>query len=493
MDYKLSKSKYCSAQQCPKMLWLNKNKPEEFDEASVNQAIMDTGSEVGDLAMSLFGDYVEVPYGDLGDMISITQKLLAENTPIIAEASFSIDGLFCSVDLLKSSGNNEVDIYEVKSSTSLKEQYYDDVAFQCYVLSKSGYKVNSCNLVHINNQYVRQGDLELDKLFAIEDMTQEVLAMQSLVEENVKFIRQYMEQTEEPVLDIGEYCFSPYNCGFWHYCTRHLPQPNIFDVARVNLSTKFDYYYNDLVSFTDLAKTSVLPASQYLQVKHEISDCPPEIDVNNIGRFISELSYPLYFLDFESFQPAIPLFDNSKPYEQIVFQYSLHYIEKEGGELQHKEFLATPGGDPRRALAEQLCQDIPIDGCTLAYNMGFEKGRIRGLAELYPDLQEHLMNIHDNIKDLMIPFQKKWYYTKAMQGSYSIKYVLPALFPNEPSLDYHNLDGVHNGGEASELYAKMTNMTSSEVAIARKHLLKYCGLDTFAMVKIWEKLCNICQ
>lgn len=119
------------------------------------------------------------------------------------------------------------------------------------------------------------------------------------------------------------------------------------------------------------------------------------------------ISYPLYFLDFESFQPAIPLYDNSHPYEQIVFQYSLHYIEHEGGKLKHKEFLAYPGEDPRRKLAEQLCSDIPLNVCTTAYNMGFEKGRIRGLAEIFPDLSEHLMNIHDNIVDLMIPFQKK--------------------------------------------------------------------------------------
>ena len=120
--------------------------------------------------------------------------------------------------------------------------------------------------------------------------------------------------------------------------------------------------------------------------------------------------------------------------------------------------------------------------------MGFEKGRIKGLANLYPDLAEHLMNIHDNIQDLMIPFQKKYYYSKAMQGSYSIKYVLPALFPDDPSLDYHNLEGVHNGGEASATFKKMATMTPEELEEYRKHLLKYCGLDTFAMVKVWEKL-----
>lgn len=230
-----------------------------------------------------------------------------------------------------------------------------------------------------------------------------------------------------------------------------LPTPNIFDVAGARTTTKFKCYRKGIVSFEDLNTCDLLSGAQYKQVEHELFNYPPYIDKESIRGFMKTISYPLYFLDFESFQPAIPLYDNSHPYEQIVFQYSLHYIEHEGGKLKHKEFLAYPGEDPRRKLAEQLCSDIPLNVCTTAYNMGFEKGRIRGLAEIFPDLSEHLMNIHDNIVDLMIPFQKKWYYCKAMQGSYSIKYVLPALFPNDPTLDYHNLEGVHNGGEASQM------------------------------------------
>jgi hypothetical protein len=143
-----------------------------------------------------------------------------------------------------------------------------------------------------------------------------------------------------------------------------------------------------------------------MQVVLELHDLPPVIDREKISQFLKGLSYPLYFLDFESFQPAVPLYDNSSPYEQIVFQYSLHYIPAPGGELLHREYLAQPGEDPRRGVAEALCWDIPVDVCTLAYNMSFEKGRIRALAALYPDLSDHLMNIHDHIVDLMVPFQK---------------------------------------------------------------------------------------
>ena len=218
---------------------------------------------------------------------------------------------------------------------------------------------------------------------------------------------------------------------------------------------------------------------------------PPVIDREKIARFLDGLSYPLYFLDFESFQPAVPLYDNSSPYEQIVFQYSLHYIPAPGGELLHREYLAMPGEDPRRGVAEALCRDIPVDVCTLAYNMSFEKGRIRALAALYPDLSDHLMNIHDHIVDLMVPFQKRHYYCRAMQGSYSIKYVLPALFPDDPELDYHNLEGVHNGTEASATFANMLNMELGEREACRNQLLRYCGLDTLAMVKVWQKLTEV--
>ena len=151
-------------------------------------------------------------------------------------------------------------------------------------------------------------------------------------------------------------------------------------MAGARLSTKFKCYEKGLISFEDLNTCDALSAGQYKQIEHELYNYPPYIDQVAIRKFLETLSYPIYFLDFESFQPAVPLYDHSKPFEQIVFQYSLHYIEHEGGELKHTEHLAYPGIDSRRALAEQLCRDIPLDVCTTAYNMGFEKGRIKGLA-----------------------------------------------------------------------------------------------------------------
>lgn len=487
----LSKSRFCSAYQCPKMLWMKLNKPEAFDDSVTNENVLKTGLEVGDLAMGLFGPYVEVPYGDLSGMLAETERLLAEDTPIITEASFSYNGCFCSVDILINHGNKHVELYEVKSSTEVKDVYMYDVSYQYYVLSQLGYEIDKACLVYIDNTYVRHGELNLDELFAVADVTYGAQARQTEVADYIKMLQEYMQQTEEPTQGVEAHCFDPYECGFFKYCTRDWPKPNIFDIASLRKKQKFELMHDGILSFEDVRDNDAVADKYMIQVEHELDDLPDYIDETEIRMVLDDLYYPLYFLDFETTQFAIPQYDNSKPYEQIVFQYSLHYILEEGGELMHKEFLAYPGEDPRRAVAEHLCEDIPMDACVLAYNMGFEKGRIGALSMLYPDLEEHLLNILDHIQDLMIPFQRKYYYNRAMQGSYSIKYVLPALFPDDPELDYHNLEGVHNGAEASATFAAMADMEPEELEENRKHLIKYCELDTYAMVKVWEKLKEI--
>ena len=488
--FHLSKSRYCSGVQCPKMLWMKKNMPEEFDASVMNQAILDNGNEVGDLAMGLFGEYTEVPFcDDLGNMIDETKRLLNKGVKNICEASFSYNNCFCSVDILKNLGKDHVEIYEVKSSTEVHDPYQHDVAYQNYVLRNLGYKVDGIYLVHIDNTYVRHGDIELHKLFHIEDMTDIAISLFDDVEMNISSIRRLLEEQSEPDKEIGEYCFAPYECGFFGHCSDYLPKPNVFDLSGVQKRTKFKCLRQGKASFEDLLADGKLVNDKAMQqMSHELQDLPASIDRLAIVDFLHTLTYPMYFLDFESFNPAIPQYDDSHPYEQICFQYSLHYIEREGGELKHTEFLAYPGEDPRRKLCEQLCADIPLNVCTLAYNMTFEKTRIKEMAALFPDLHDHLMNIYDNMKDLMVPFRERKYYCRAMEGSYSIKYVLPALFPDDPELDYHNLEGVHNGSEASATFQRMDKMSENELEEFRGHLLKYCGLDTYAMVKVWEKL-----
>ena len=309
---------------------------------------------------------------------------------------------------------------------------------------------------------------------------------------NLKIAEKILRSETEPEIDISEHCKKPYDCGYWKYCSRHIPNPSVFDLYRLQTSKKFDYYRKGIITYNDLFLSGVVTNEKHLrQIEFALTDKGTYVDKDGIRDFLDTLSYPLYFLDFETEQPVIPKYNGTKPYQQIPFQYSLHYIESEDGELKHKEFLAESGSDPRRALAESLCKDIPMNVCVTAYNKAFECGRIKELADAFPDLAEHLLNIRENTKDLLDPFQKGYYYNKAMGGSFSIKSVLPAIFPNDPTLDYHNLDGVHNGSEAMSIFPKIKDMPPEEQEKARKNLLEYCKLDTFAMVKVWEELVRV--
>ena len=485
----LSKSKYCNAFQCLKMLWLNQNKPEEREELN-NESVFETGTEVGTLAKQLFGDYIDIEFNsNLSQMIEDTKRVIQEKDVCnITEASFTYQSNFCSVDILRKNKNN-YELYEVKSSTEVKDIYIEDASYQYYVLTRLGYKVNKVSIVYLNSKYVKHGELELKKLFNIKDITEEAVSKIPLVEATISKINEYMEQKNEPNDSIGIHCVQPYECPFFSYCTKNLEKPNVFDIRGMQSKSKFKLYANGIYTYKDLLKEDI--ADKYKeQIDFELNQKEDKVEKEKIKDFLDTLSYPLYFLDFETFQQAIPLYDGVSPYEQIPFQYSLHYYNEEK-ELKHKEFLAESGIDPRRSLAESLIRDIPKDVCTLAYNMSFEKTVIKKLAEQFPDLEEHLLNIRDNIKDLMIPFYNRNYYTKEMFGSYSIKYVLPALFPEDPSLNYHNLEDVHNGSEAMNAYASLESLSKEEQTKLRHNLLKYCELDTFAMVKIYNKLTEI--
>ncbi len=490
----LSKSRYTAALQCPKKLWMNTFKPELADDSAA--AVFAVGNEVGDLAREYFGNYVLADF-DAGfeSMIEQTCAFMEQGAENIAEASFSVDGLFCSVDLLHKTPTGW-DLVEVKSSTGLKDTYLDDMAFQYFVLTQCGVRVSGVYNLHINRDYVRRGDLDLHGLFTKEDCTEIVLRKQAEVAINIADIRRYMAMCDdfEPERDIGPWCESPYKCAYYGYCSRHLPENNVFDLQRFAKDKQFDLYYRGIVSYEDILAHDVkLNKAQLLQVKSAVEHLSPHVDKKGIRDFLAQLTYPLYHLDFETYQPAVPQHDGERPYMQVPFQYSLHIQSAPGAEPEHREHLGIAGTDPRRALAEQLCRDIPKDVCSLAYNMQFEKSVIRALAEQFPDLADHLMNIHDHMKDLMLPFQKRYYYSEAMGKSYSIKYVLPALYPNEPSLDYHNLEGIHNGGEAMAAFPDLPNHTPEEQAVIRKNLLAYCGLDTYAMVKVLEKLYEVSE
>ena len=304
-------------------------------------------------------------------------------------------------------------------------------------------------------------------MFNIEDVTEIAKSKLQEIKNNISELNKYMEvhKDNEPKDDIGIKCFKPYECEFWEYCTRNLPKPNVFDIkGGMNLNKKFEKYYEGKVSFKDLQNENLNP--KYLeQINFEINDLQPKIDKETIKDIMKTLKYPLYFLDYETYQVAIPEIDGTKPYQQLPFQYSLHFIKNEGAPIEHKEFLAEiDDKNFIKHFGEQLIKDIPDNGSVIIYNKAFEPARNREIAEMYPELKDELKRINSNMVDFLVPFKQRKYYTKEMQGSASIKCVLPALYPDDPELDYHNLPVVHNGGEASEAFLNLKGKSKEEQA-----------------------------
>lgn len=480
----ISKSLYCNYVQCKKQVWLLKNKPEEYVETK-NDVVLENGNKVGDLARKYFGKYALVKYDEvLINMIMETKKYLKTDS-IICEASFKFNNLFASIDILKIEDDG-LTIYEVKSSTEVKDIYKDDASFQAYILKKLGYKVKSVNIMHVNSDYVLDGKLDLNKYFVIEDITDISIKKEVEIEKNVTELNEVLDNNKEPDIDLGMHCFDPYNCPFYKYCSKYLPDNNVFDIHGLTKKQKFKLYYEGKVSFEDLIHED-LKDKELEQINFVLKDLEPKINKDAIKELMSSLKYPLYFLDYETCQFAIPEIQGTHPYQMLTFQYSLHIMDEEGN-LTHKEFLAeTNDNDFVRHFAESLIKDIPDNGSVIIYNKSFEPARNREIMKMYPEYKEGLERINNNIVDFMVPFYNRDYYMKDMKGSYSIKYVLPALYPDDPSLDYHNLPLVHNGEEASTTFIELKDVPKDKQEEIRKGLLVYCELDTYAMVKIYEK------
>jgi hypothetical protein len=287
-----------------------------------------------------------------------------------------------------------------------------------------------------------------------------------------------------PAIEIGEYCTNPYDCDFRGYCWQHIPKQTVFSIKGRGLR-KFDLYYQGIINLQDVPD-GLLSYEQKIQKMVDLAKTE-FINPEKIKKFLSTLWYPLYFLDFETFMSPIPIFGGTRPYQHVPFQYSLHYLENENEHLQHWEFLAAPNTDPRKELLEKLISEILDNACVLAYHKSFEIGRLKDLAEWYPEHREKIETIISNMRDLADPFRQKDYYCYQMEGSYSLKAVLPALVYE---LSYNGM-AISDGNMAMDAYYKMCKETDdTEVEKIRKEVLEYCRLDTLAMVKILEKLKN---
>ncbi len=485
----LSKSTFIRGLQCEKSLYLYKHNYNLRDEISSQlQAIFNQGTNVGILAQGLFPDGVDASpssYFKMQESVFKTQEFIENGEQIIYEATFQHNGILSALDILVKDKEGWK-AYEVKSSTSVSETYILDAAIQYYTIVNSGIDLKDISIIYINNQYIKDGNIVIQQLFTVESVFDRVLEVMPSIPNQIDAFKKLIKQDAIPNIDIGAHCDNPYSCDFKGHCWKHIPPYSIFDIAGLLTSKKFVLYNQGIISFDQLNLNSApLNGNQQIQVISELEQ-KTFIDKPNIQNFISGLEYPIYYLDFETMTSAVPIYNNSRPYQQLVFQYSLH-IEQKNRDITHKEYLAeaNPNIDPRDAFVEQLIQDCGTSGDILVYNIGFERGKLNDLIALYPQHQNEIQAIINRLKDLMIPFQQKWYYTPEMKGSYSIKYVLPALVPE---LSYQDLE-IKGGGTASTTFAQMViGEFQGNLQKTRIDLLEYCKLDTYAMLKIVEKL-----
>ncbi len=481
----LTKSKYLAGLQCPLLLWYHFNRPEDIpqpDEAK--QAIFDQGHLVGDYAKSLFPSGEEVEYKkSFSDRIKKTD-LLIRNRKIIFEALITKDNLYSQPDILAPVNHDQWDIIEVKSSTKVKDINVEDVAFQKYLYELYGLKIRKCLMLVINNEYVRKGDIEPKKLFKKADITEDVNNIIDTVPEKIKTMFEIIKLKKPQDVKIGPWCNDPYDCLLKELCWKHLPENNVTELYRIS-SKAFDLLNNDIEEIKDIPDEYKLTDNQRKQLS-AIKNNQPHINKNKIKQFIDKLEYPLYFLDFESINPAIPLFQNTRPYQHIVFQYSLHVKETKDSKLKHHGIIAKH--DPRLAILEHMLPRLGKKGSIIVYNQSFEKQRILDLAQWYPEYSKQIGNILKRIVDLIIPFRKFYFYDKEQHGSCSIKAVLPVL----TELSYKDMD-IPDGGQAQREYLRVTQtkVTKQEQEKIFKQLDKYCELDTYAMVEILDKLSEI--
>jgi hypothetical protein len=485
----LSKSQYIRGLQCHKSLWLYKNKSElrtPPDEKS--KALFRVGDTVGDYAKNLFpgGTEIEFDPTDFNGMTRCTRELIVDGVDTLYEATFREAGIFAMADILHKTDDGW-DMYEVKASTSVKPYHLDDASVQWYALSQV-LGLNRAYIVHVNNQYERHGDIDVGQLLTIEDVTEIVQSRQTDIPKNVKILES-MVKGEMPEVDIGPQCSDPYDCDFRDHCWAHVPEVSIFNLYRLWGSKKFDLYDRGILSYADIPEDYPLNEMQQRQVASSLTG-EIIIDPPVIRRFLDRIQYPISFFDFETFQNPIPRFEGQRPYMQMPFQYSLHVMDERGG-LSHHEFLGDHDSDPRRDLCESMLRHLPSTGSIVAYNQSFEIGRIRDLAGLFPDLEGELMTLIERFVDLVVPFREGGYYHPDFNGSFSIKSVLPAMFPDDPELSYKSLN-IQDGGMASDTFANLYLLDDPSLLPAiRQDLLAYCKLDTLAMVRIWEKLKQI--
>ena len=482
----LSKSKLMAFRQCPRRLWLSVHMPDCVPADDANDAVLATGTEVGVIARQGWpGGILIAPDGPLRQALAETEQALLVRK-VLFEATVQQDGVLVRADVLVPQPRGKsFDLIEVKSSTSVKDHYLEDIAIQARIFGAAGVPLKRRVLQYINNQFVYPGDQcyrEIrpdgteNRLFAEEDVTE---AAQSLEGEVSGWIKGARRTLAGAMPDKTNKCDNPYPCPYQAFCYADAPEYPLSCLPRIGLR---DMEVLSAAGYEDVRDipAGVLSSSTREWVRQVTCSGRPD-HRPGARAALSVLGYPRFYLDFETIQFAVPIWKGTRPYEQLPFQWSCHR-EKKSGAVGHEEFLDLSGKDPTRAFAESLIATLGTKGPICVYNQGFEGRIIRELATRHPDLAEPLSAVLDRMVDLL-PLTRAHYYHPAMKGSWSIKAVLPTIAPD---LDYAELPEVQDGGGAQEAYCEAIDPVTppGRKQVLDEALRRYCGRDTEALVRL---------
>jgi hypothetical protein len=483
-----SKSKLLALRQCPKRLWLEIHRPDLREDSAATQVSFQVGHHVGDIARRIYdpdgrGAFIDVAIEGFSGAFARSKELLQTSHPIF-EAGFSAGGAlaFADVMLPEQVGGKQVwHMVEVKATTSVKDYHRDDAAIQAYIAHTAGVPLQSIALAHIDNTWVYPGGDDYRGLLKKNDLTDEAFSRTEEVKEWIANAALTAVSSAQPAIETGAHCNTPYACGFIGYCNQDKPQSEfpVNWLPRIG-SKAVAFAEQGVIDLRDVPDDQ-LNVKQRRVKAHTLANTT-YFDAEGAAALLAQYSLPAYFLDFESIQFAVPIWKGTRPYQQNVFQFSLHSLAATG-ELDQSAFLDLSGNDPSEPCAKALIQSCGTDGPIYVYS-AFESTRIRELAARFPQSSAALLAIVARLVDLL-PIAREHYYPPSQQGGWSLKLVLPAVVPE---LRYDALDGVQDGGMAMDAYLEAIHPDTS---IERKNqieqqLLSYCKLDTYATVRLWQ-------
>jgi CRISPR/Cas system-associated exonuclease Cas4 (RecB family) len=487
MNY-ITKTDYKTALTCTKKLWLNKNKDTKKTEITADQQMrIDEGYYFEKLVRThkSFKGGVEANEFKKEDALKETINLLNTNNEIFYELSFAYKikdiTAFVRCDIIKKNKDGSLSLFEIKSSNKIKPEHKQDLAYQKWVVEKAGYTVKEASFITLNKEYIRTSKIVVSKLIKVTPANELIEQDKAEVYKNLNgIISKLMKQKTQPKVQ-----FSVSKCGtcpFKNFCHKNINKDSIEKLSRISKGKRAELLSNKVKYIKDIPADFKLTDKQTIQRETAISN-KPHINKEVINNFMSTLKFPLNYLDFETINYGVPRYKNSKTYEQVVFQASLH-IESKKGALEHKEILITDKKDPRERVADFLINEVTEKGSIVVYHASFEKSRIKELAILFPEKSEKLLSLIDRVVDLEEVFTKLGYYNTNFEGKTSIKYVLPVLVKE---LGYDRL-AIQNGSQAQvEFLAVRDGIHKGKMKDkVRKDLLEYCKLDTLAMYEIKE-------